>query len=160
MGQREAVQARALLEKADRLLEKVQPEDRTELERLCTRVRTALTDRHWDKVTAASNELADILFCLEDAWSMRCPVCRAEVEQGPQCRRCRADLSLLFALDRQRRRAQDFAAHCLAQGEVQRELRQARSQQTPPTGRIRWETARAITDRRSGKILASHLPEG
>ncbi len=65
-GQREAVQARALLEKAERLLEKVQPEDRAEVERLMERVRTALTDRQWDKVTAAANELADTLFYLED----------------------------------------------------------------------------------------------
>ena len=34
--------------------------------RLMERVRTALTDRRWDQVTAASNELADILFYLED----------------------------------------------------------------------------------------------
>jgi hypothetical protein len=33
---------------------------------------------------------------------MRCPVCRAENTTGPQCRRCRADLSLLFALEEQR----------------------------------------------------------
>jgi molecular chaperone DnaK len=65
-GQREAVQARALLEKAERLLERVQPEDRTEVERLMGNVRTALTDRQWDKVTTAANELADILFYLED----------------------------------------------------------------------------------------------
>jgi molecular chaperone DnaK len=65
-GQREAVQARALLEKAERLLDRVQPEDRAEIERLMERVRTALTDRQWDKVTAACNELADILFYLED----------------------------------------------------------------------------------------------
>jgi molecular chaperone DnaK len=66
-GQREAVQARALLEKAQRLLERAQPEDRAEVERLMERVRTALTDRQWDKVTAACNELADTLFYLEDA---------------------------------------------------------------------------------------------
>jgi molecular chaperone DnaK len=65
-GQREAVQARALLEKAERLLERVQPEDRGEVERLMERVRTALTDRQWEKLTAASNELADTLFYLED----------------------------------------------------------------------------------------------
>jgi molecular chaperone DnaK len=65
-GQREAVQARALLEKAERLLPQVQPEDRAEVERLMQNVREALTDRQWDKVTAASNELADILFYLED----------------------------------------------------------------------------------------------
>src|SRR5205085_1213603 len=61
-GQREAVQARALLEKADRLLERVSAEDRPEIEKLMERVRTALTDRKWPQVTAASNELADILF--------------------------------------------------------------------------------------------------
>ncbi len=66
-GQREAVQARALLEKADRLLPKVAPEDRGEIEKVMERVRTALTDRQWDKVTTASNELADLLFYLEDA---------------------------------------------------------------------------------------------
>jgi molecular chaperone DnaK len=66
-GQREAVQARALLEKAERLLAKVQEEDRADVERMMERVRTALADRQWDKVTAASNELADTLFYLEDA---------------------------------------------------------------------------------------------
>jgi hypothetical protein len=29
--------------------------------------------------------------------AMRCPVCRAAVQSGPQCRRCKADLSLLLA---------------------------------------------------------------
>src|SRR5262249_26264751 len=43
-GQREAVQARALLEKAQRLLERTQPEDRVEVERLMERVRVALDD--------------------------------------------------------------------------------------------------------------------
>jgi molecular chaperone DnaK len=65
-GQREAVQARALLEKAERLLDGVQPEDRADIEKHMERVRTALTDRQWDRVTAACNELADILFYLED----------------------------------------------------------------------------------------------
>jgi molecular chaperone DnaK len=65
-GQREAVQARALLEKAERLLDRTQPEDRAEVERLMTKVRTALSDRQWDKLTAACNELADTLFYLED----------------------------------------------------------------------------------------------
>jgi molecular chaperone DnaK len=65
-GQRETVQARALLEKAERILRNVIPEDRPEIERLMERIRTALTDRQWDKVTAACNELADLLFYLED----------------------------------------------------------------------------------------------
>lgn len=33
---------------------------------------------------------------------MRCPVCRAENADGPDCRRCRADLSMLFTLEAQR----------------------------------------------------------
>jgi molecular chaperone DnaK len=65
-GQRETVQARALLEKAERLLERVSPEDRAEVERLMERVRSALTDRRWEQVTTAANELADILFYLEE----------------------------------------------------------------------------------------------
>jgi hypothetical protein len=33
---------------------------------------------------------------------MLCPVCRADNADGPHCRRCRADLSLLFDLEEQR----------------------------------------------------------
>jgi molecular chaperone DnaK len=65
-GQRESVQARALLEKAQRLLERVPSEDRGEVERLMEKVRVALTDRQWDRLKAASDELADTLFYLED----------------------------------------------------------------------------------------------
>jgi hypothetical protein len=35
---------------------------------------------------------------------MHCPVCRADNNKGPACRRCRADLSLLFQLEEQRAR--------------------------------------------------------
>src|SRR5262245_14863567 len=63
-GQRETVQARALLEKCERLLPNLQPEDRTEVERLMTNVRTALTDRKWDQLSRACNELSDVLFYL------------------------------------------------------------------------------------------------
>jgi hypothetical protein len=33
---------------------------------------------------------------------MRCPVCKADNSQGPQCRRCKADLSQLFILEAHR----------------------------------------------------------
>jgi hypothetical protein len=46
---------------------------------------------------------------------MRCPVCRAENDGGPNCRRCRADLSLLFDLEARRRRAVERARAELAQ---------------------------------------------
>jgi len=66
-GHRETVQARALLEKAQRLLEKAPAEDRAEVEGKIKRVQTALDERKWDEVTTASNDLADTLFYLEDA---------------------------------------------------------------------------------------------
>jgi len=65
-GQREAVQARALLEKAERVREKAAPEDQAELDRLMGNVRSALEDRNWNGLGAASNALADVLFYLED----------------------------------------------------------------------------------------------
>jgi hypothetical protein len=34
--------------------------------------------------------------------TLRCPVCRAENAIGPVCRRCRADLSLLAAVEARR----------------------------------------------------------
>jgi molecular chaperone DnaK len=66
-GQRESVQAKALLEKAERLLDKVSAEDKVEIDSLMTKLRVALTDRQWDECTKAANELSDILFYLEDA---------------------------------------------------------------------------------------------
>src|SRR5947207_621133 len=48
---------------------------------------------------------------------MRCPVCRAELSSGPTCRRCRADLSLLFALEDQRQELLRRAAANLARGQ-------------------------------------------
>jgi hypothetical protein len=50
---------------------------------------------------------------------MRCPVCRAEVEEAIQCRRCRADLSLLVELEKQRRHALTLAQQCLRRGRYQ-----------------------------------------
>jgi molecular chaperone DnaK len=66
-GQREAVQARALMEKAERLREKASADDQRELDRLSRNVRVALQDRNWATVENASNALADVLFYLEDA---------------------------------------------------------------------------------------------
>ncbi len=66
-GQREAVHARALLEKAERLREKATPEDQRDLDRLMEKIRVALNDRHWAAVQLAGDELADVLFYLEDA---------------------------------------------------------------------------------------------
>jgi hypothetical protein len=56
---------------------------------------------------------------------MRCPVCKADNSQGPQCRRCKADLSLLFALEEQRQRMLAEARRCLRQGEWQTAVKHA-----------------------------------
>jgi hypothetical protein len=56
---------------------------------------------------------------------MRCPVCKADNPHGSQCRRCKADLSLLFALEDQRRRTLAEARHCLRRGDWQAALEHA-----------------------------------
>lgn len=56
---------------------------------------------------------------------MRCPVCKADNLQGPQCRRCKADLSLLFALEEQRQRRLAEARRWLIRGEWQEAARHA-----------------------------------
>ena len=48
--------------------------------------------------------------------ALRCPVCKADNTQGPSCRRCKADLSLLFALEEQRRQALAEAHRAAAAG--------------------------------------------
>jgi hypothetical protein len=47
-----------------------------------------------------------------------CPVCRASVDSGPQCRRCKADLSLLFALEARRDAVLTAARRSLAAGQT------------------------------------------
>jgi molecular chaperone DnaK len=66
-GHRETVQARALIEKAERLKAKAPAEDQAELQVLINRVEKALSERKWAEVTRTSNDLADTLFYLEDA---------------------------------------------------------------------------------------------
>lgn len=51
---------------------------------------------------------------------MNCPVCKASNDIGPQCRRCKADLSLLFALEDQRGQALAAAYRAAAKGQWRR----------------------------------------
>jgi hypothetical protein len=53
---------------------------------------------------------------------MNCPVCKAPNDTGPRCRRCRADLSLLFTLEERRRTALAEAYRSAARGQWQRAL--------------------------------------
>jgi molecular chaperone DnaK len=65
-GQRESVQARALVEKAERMLGSMTSEDQAEVRRLIESVRNAMVDRKWDEVQSGTNQLSDLLFYLED----------------------------------------------------------------------------------------------
>src|SRR5947209_3833626 len=47
---------------------------------------------------------------------IRCPACKAENGQGPTCRRCKADLSLLFRLEEERSRTLAEARRLLGVG--------------------------------------------
>ena len=47
----------------------------------------------------------------------RCPVCRASVDHEPICRRCRADLSLLFTIEEDRACHVAAARDALQQGD-------------------------------------------
>jgi molecular chaperone DnaK len=66
-GHRETVQARALIEKAERLMVGVSAEDRAEIERLCGQLRGAVDERHWQRAETVTGELSDLLFYIEDA---------------------------------------------------------------------------------------------
>jgi hypothetical protein len=48
---------------------------------------------------------------------IRCPACRADNTQGPACRRCKADLSLLFALEARREELLGQARSFVAAGQ-------------------------------------------
>ena len=49
---------------------------------------------------------------------MLCPACRADNEQKPACRRCRADLSLLWAIEEERDGLMQSARACLRRGQT------------------------------------------
>ena len=57
--------------------------------------------------------------------TIRCPVCRADNDAGPSCRRCKADLAPLFDLEARRARALAQAAHAAARGAGDAVLRHA-----------------------------------
>ncbi len=50
---------------------------------------------------------------------IRCPACKAENAQGPACRRCKADLSLLFQLEERRAWGMAEARRLLASGRAE-----------------------------------------
>ena len=61
----ETVQARALIEKAERLMESANPEDKEDLVNLLESVRDALAEGNADETQRAVAELSDLIFYLE-----------------------------------------------------------------------------------------------
>jgi hypothetical protein len=57
---------------------------------------------------------------------LACPVCKAENTAGPACRRCKADLGLLFAIDEQRTALLGQSRQSSLRGELCEALRLAR----------------------------------
>jgi hypothetical protein len=71
---------------------------------------------------------------------MRCPACRAENGDAPVCRRCKADLAPLVALERRRAAALDRAARAAARrsaGDVLHHAREALLLRPGPDA-LRW----------------------
>lgn len=54
--------------------------------------------------------------------NITCPCCRAANASGPQCRRCKADLGLLFALEEQNEDSKTQAVEALLQGDYENAL--------------------------------------
>jgi hypothetical protein len=71
---------------------------------------------------------------------IRCPVCRADNDAGPTCRRCKADLAPLAELEMWRALALDLAARAAALGDGDGVLRHARAAQQMRCGpdTFRW----------------------
>ena len=69
-GQRERIQAEALLDKAKKLRDDVSDEDRAELDRHDETIRNAITDHDWETVRSATAELSDMLFLFGRSMSL------------------------------------------------------------------------------------------
>jgi len=72
---------------------------------------------------------------------MRCPVCKADNSQGPACRRCKADLFLLRALEEKREKLLTAARQYLAFGKQTLD-----GDETTPVPRLqrRWACRNAV----------------
>ncbi len=86
---------------------------------------------------------------------MRCPVCRAENEDTI-CRRCRADLSALFALEDQRAYALAEAMRAAAQGQGAEVVHFAETAQRLRGGpdALRWLAVGHLLERDFPRALA------
>ena len=88
---------------------------------------------------------------------MRCPVCRAE-NDDVTCRRCKADLSLLAALEQSRSQVLGRAAHAAAIGDGAAASRQAQvaHELRADSASWRWLAVGALLQRDFARALACH----
>ncbi len=88
--------------------------------------------------------------------TIRCPVCRADSDTGPGCRRCKADLTPLFELEARRARALTQAAQAAARGAGDAVLRHAREAQLLRAGpdAMQWLAAGYVLQRDFAQAVA------
>ena len=90
--------------------------------------------------------------------TIRCPVCRADNDAGPACRRCKADLAPLVELEVRRALALDRAAHAAALGDGDAVLRHAHVAQQLRSGpdTLRWLAEGHLLRRDFSQALAHY----
>ena len=59
--------------------------------------------------------------------TIKCPACKAPNDNGPNCRRCKADLAVLFQIEDQRHTLIRTARAAVAAGDTRRALAEAMS---------------------------------
>lgn len=90
--------------------------------------------------------------------TIRCPVCRADNDVGPTCRRCKADLAPLAELEVRRTLTLSLAARAAALGDGDAVLRHARAAQQLRSGpdAMRWLAAGHLLRREFTQALACY----
>lgn len=88
--------------------------------------------------------------------TIRCPVCRADNDVGPLCRRCKADLTPLFELEARRALALEQAARAARHGAGDAVLRLAWEAQRLRGGAdaLRWLAAGYLLRRDFARAVA------
>lgn len=90
---------------------------------------------------------------------MRCPVCRAENQGEPTCRRCRADLAPLLALEARRAAALAESSRALVAGDTSAAALHADEAQRLRAGpeALRARAVAALLGRDFSQALACYL---
>ena len=90
--------------------------------------------------------------------TIRCPVCRAENDLGPLCRRCKADLSPLVDLEDRRANVLRLAAGAAARGDAEAIIRHAREAHLLRSDQdtLRWFATGYLLRRDFARALECH----